>query len=121
VEAKHAMTARASEEEGFVPSCRRMLRQLGQIFAQAHSAAHAQRRLQQLRQDSHALGDPQLEKMPQFFADHWEQACRSLRKKGMGKPRRGANAASGRRLRRRLEQNHDGIQSAATRQHYMQI
>ncbi len=39
----------------------------------------------------------------------------------MGKQRRGASAESGMRLLRRLEQNHDGIRSAITRQHDMQI
>jgi len=39
----------------------------------------------------------------------------------MGKQRRGSNSESGRRRLRRLEQNHDGIRSAATRQHSMQI
>ena len=55
------------------------------------------------------------------FDDHWDQALRYLRKKGMGKHRRGSNSESGMRLLRRLEKNHDGIRSAATRQHYMQI
>ena len=62
-----------------------------------------------------------LEKIPQFFDDHWDQALRYLRKKGMGKHRRGSNSESGMRLLRRLEKNHDGIRSAATRQHYIQI
>jgi hypothetical protein len=39
----------------------------------------------------------------------------------MGKHRRGSNSESGMRLLRRLEKNHDGIRSAATRQHYIQI
>jgi hypothetical protein len=39
----------------------------------------------------------------------------------MGKHRRGSNSESGMRLLRRLEKNHDGIRSAATRQPYMQI
>ena len=39
----------------------------------------------------------------------------------MGKDRRGSNAESGMRLLRRLEKNHDGIRSAATRQHDIQI
>ena len=39
----------------------------------------------------------------------------------MGQHRRSANSESGRRLLRRLEKNHDGLRSAATRQHYMQI
>ena len=62
-----------------------------------------------------------LAKMTQFFEAHWEQALRYLKKKGMGKHRRGSNSESGIRLLRRLEKNHDGIRSAATRQHYMQI
>jgi hypothetical protein len=77
--------------------------------------------LQQLRQDIHALGDPPLDKIPQFFDAHWDQALRYLRKKGMGKHRRGSNSESGMRLLRRLEKNHDGIRSVATRQHYIQI
>src|SRR4030095_15902508 len=39
----------------------------------------------------------------------------------MGRHRRGSNSESGMRLLRRLEKNHDGIRSAATRQHYIQI
>jgi hypothetical protein len=39
----------------------------------------------------------------------------------MGTPRRGSNSESGMRLLRRLEKNHDGIRSAATRQHDIQI
>jgi hypothetical protein len=54
------------------------------------------------------------------FDDHWDQALRYLRKKGMGKHRRGSNSESGMRLLRRLEKNHDGLRSAATRQHYIQ-
>jgi hypothetical protein len=46
---------------------------------------------------------------------------RELRTKGMGKHRRGSNAESGMRLLRRREKNHDGVRSAATRQHDMQI
>jgi hypothetical protein len=77
--------------------------------------------LPQLRQDIHALADRNLEKMPTCWADHWEQAWRYRRKKGLGTPRRGANSESGMRLLRRLEKNHDGIRSATTRQHSMQI
>jgi hypothetical protein len=44
-----------------------------------------------------------------------------IRKKGMGTHRRASNSESGMRLLRRLEKNHDGIRSAATRQHYIQI
>ena len=121
VEEKQAITALESEDEGFVQSFRSIIRQLVNIFDHAHSEAHAKLRLQQLRQDIHALGDPQLDKIPQFFDAHWDQALRYLRKKGMGKHRRGSNSESGMRLLRRLEKNHDGIRSVATRQHYIQI
>ena len=100
---------------------RRIIRQLVNIFDHAHSEAQAKLRLQQLRKDIHAMEDPHLEKIPRFFDDHWDQALRYLRKKGMGKHRRGSNSESGMRLLRRLEKNHDGIRSAATRQHYIQI
>ena len=97
------------------------MRQLVTLFDHAHSEAQARLRLQQLRQDIHVLEDRHLDKIPQFFEDHWDQALRYLRKKGMGKHRRGSNSESGMRLLRRLEKNHDGIRSAATRQHYIQI
>ena len=121
VEEKQAIAELASEEEGFVHHFRSVIRQLVNIFDHAHSEAQATLRLQQLRQDIHARADHHLEKIPQFFDDHWDQALRYLRKKGMGKHRRGSNSESGMRLLRRLEKNHDGIRSAATRQHYMQI
>jgi hypothetical protein len=121
VEEKQAIAARESEEAGFVHRCRRILRQLVNIFDHTHREAHAKLRLQQLRQDIHAMADQHLEKIPPFFDDHWDQALRYLRKKGMGKHRRGSNSESGMRLLRRLEKNHDGIRSATTRQHYIQI
>jgi hypothetical protein len=120
-EEKQALAALESEDVGFVHSFRHIIRQLVNIFDHTHSEAQAKLRLQQLRQDIQVLADHQLNKIPQFFDDHWDQAMRYLRKKGMGKHRRGSNSESGMRLLRRLEKNHDGIRSAATRQHYMQI
>jgi hypothetical protein len=104
-----------------VPSFRSIIRQLVHSFDHAHSEAHAELTLPQLRKDSQALGDHHLEKIPPCFDAHWEHALRSLRKKGMGKHRRGSHSESGMRRLRRLEKNHDGIRSAATRQHSMQI
>ena len=100
---------------------RNIIRQLVNIFDHSHSATQARLRLQQLRKDIRAMEDQHLEKIPQFFDAHWDQALRYLRKKGMGKHRRGSNSESRMRLLRRLEKNHDGIRSAATRQHYIQI
>ena len=121
VEEKQAIAALESEDTGFVHSFRNIIRQLVNIFDHAHSEAQAKLRLKQLRQDIHALEDQHLDKILQFLDDHWEQALRYLRKKGMGTHRRGSNSESGMRLLRRLEKNHDGIRSAATRQHYIQI
>jgi hypothetical protein len=121
VEEKQAIAALESEDTRFVQSFRNIIRQLVNIFDHTHSEAQAKLRLKQLRQDIHALEDQHLDKILQFLDDHWEQALRYLRKKGMGTHRRGSNSESGMRLLRRLEKNHDGIRSAATRQHYIQI
>jgi hypothetical protein len=108
-------------DEGFVKSFRSLIRQLVNIFDQSYSEAQAKLRLQRLRTDIEALEDKDLNKILKFFDDHWDQAFRYLRKKGMGKHRRGSNSESGMRLLRRLEKNHDGIRSATTRQHYIRI
>src|SRR3989454_7819492 len=121
VEEKQALAELEREDEGFVQSFRNIIRQLVNIFDHAHSEAQAKLRLHQLRQDIHVLEDRHLDKIPQFFDDHWDQALRYLRKKGMGKHRRGSNSESGMRMLRRREKNHDGVRSAATRQHYIQI
>ena len=121
VDEKQALAELAREDEGFVQRFRPIIRQLVHIFDHAHSEAQAKLRLHQLRQDIQVLEDRHLQKIPPFFDAHWEQAWRYLRKKGMGKHRRGSHAESGMRLLRRLEKNHDGVRSAATRQHYMQI
>ena len=121
VEEKQAIADLESEEAGFVHRFRSIIRPLVHIFDHVHREAQAKLRLQQLRQEINAVDDDHLQKMLTFFDDHWDQALRYLRNKGMGKHRRGSNAESGRRLLRRLEKNHDGIRSAATRQHYIQI
>ncbi len=121
VEEKQAIAALEREDEGFVHSFRSIIRQLVTIFDHSHSEAQAKLRLKQLRKDIQAVEDDHLEKILQFLDDHWDQAFRYLRKKGMGKHRRGSNSESGMRLLRRLEKNHDGIRSAATRKHYIQL
>lgn len=121
MEEKQAIAALEREDDGFVHSFRSIIRQLVTIFDHSHSEAQAKLRLKQLRKDIQAADDDHLEKILQFLDDHWDQAFRYLRKKGMGKHRRGSNSESGMRLLRRLEKNHDGMRSAATRQHYIQI
>jgi hypothetical protein len=120
-EEKQAIAVLEREDAGFVHRFRSIIRQLVNIFDYAHSEAQAKLKLHQLRQEINAVDDDHLQKILTFFEDHWDQALRYLRKKGMGKHRRGSNSESGMRLLRRLEKNHDGIRSAATRQHYIQI
>ena len=120
-EERKAIDALEKADEGFVKSFRNIIRQLVNIFDHSHSEAQAKLRLKQLRTDIQAAEDKYLDKILQFFDDHWDQALIYLRKRGMGKHRRGSNSESGMRLLRRLEKNHDGIRSATTRQHYIQI
>ena len=121
IEEKQAIAALESEDAGFVHRFRSIIRQLVTLFDHSHSEAQAKLRLKQLRKDIQAVEDHHLDKILQFLDDHWDQALRYLRKKGMGKHRRGSNSESGMRLLRRLEKNHDGIRSATTRQHSIQI
>lgn len=121
VEEKQAILELESEDEGFVHRFRNIIRQVANIFDHSHSEAQAKMKLQQLRKDIKAVEDKELDKILTFFDDHWDQAFAYLRKKGMGKHRRGSNSESGMRLLRRLEKNHDGIRSATTRKHYIQI
>jgi len=121
LEEKQAITALESEDAGFVHCFRSIIRQLVTLWDHSHSEAQAKLRLKQLRKDIQAVDDHHLDKILQFLDDHWDQAFRYLRKKGMSKHRRGSNSESGMRLLRRLEKNHDGIRSATTRQHYIQI
>ena len=121
LEEKQTIAELESEDEGFVHRFRSIIRQLVNIFDHSHSEAQAKIKLKQLRQEINAVDDDHLQKILTFFDNHWEQALRYLRKKGMGTHRRGSNSESGMRLLRRLEKNHDGIRSAATRQHYIQI
>jgi hypothetical protein len=121
LEEKQAIATLEREDAGFVQSFRHLIRQLVNLFDYTHSEAQARIILKQLRQDINTLEDRHLEKILTFFDDHWDQALRYLRKKGMGKHRRGSNSESGMRLLRRLEKNHDGIRSVTTRQYYIQI
>ncbi len=120
-EEKQAIADLEKDDDGFVRRFRDIIRQLVTIFDHAHSEAQAKLRLKQLRKDIQAVAEGHLEKILQFLDNHWDQAFRYRRKKGMGKHRRGSHSESGRRLLRRLEKNHNGMRSAATRQHSMQI
>jgi Transposase len=120
-EERKAIEELEKADEGFVQSFRNIIRQLVNIFDHSHRESQAKLRLKQLRTDIEAAEDKHLDKILKFLDDHWDQAFIYLRKRGMGKHRRGSNSESGMRLLRRLEKNHDGIRSATTRQHYIQI
>lgn len=120
-EERKAIEELEKADEGFVQSFRNIIRQLVNIFDYSHRESQAKLRLEQLRTDIEAAEDKHLDKILQFLDDHWDQAFLYLRKRGMGKHRRGSNSESGMRLLRRLEKTHDGIRSATTRQHYIQI
>jgi hypothetical protein len=92
-------------DDGFVQSFRNIIRQLVNIFDHSHSESQVKLRLKQLRTDIEAAEDKHLDKILQFLDDHWDQAFAYLRKRGMGKHRRGSNSESGMRLIRRLEKN----------------
>jgi transposase-like protein len=100
VKEKRIIAELEREDKGFVRSFRNRIRQLVNIVDHSHSEAQARLRLQQLRRDIQAVEDKNLEKMLTFFDDHWDQALRYLRKKGMGTHRRGSNSESGMRLLR---------------------
>jgi hypothetical protein len=76
VEETQALAELARAAEGFVPSCRQSIQQLGHSFDQAPSEAPAKLRLHQLRQDIQVLADRQLEKLPPCLDAHGEQALR---------------------------------------------
>jgi hypothetical protein len=120
-EERKAIEELEKADEGFVKSFRNIIRQLVNIFDHSHSESQVKLRLKQLRTDIQVAEDKHLDKILKFFDDHWDQAFAYLKKRGMGKHRRGSNSESGMRLLRRLEKNHDGIRSATTRQHYIQI
>src|SRR5215813_11674106 len=72
VEEKQAITELERADEGFVHSCRSIIRQLVNLFDYSHSEAQAKLRLTQLRKDIRAVDDDHLEKILTFFDDHWE-------------------------------------------------
>jgi hypothetical protein len=120
-EERKAIEELEKADAGFVQSFRNIIRQLVNIFDRSHSESQVKLRVKQLRTDIEAAEDKHLDKILRFLDDPWDQAFAYLRQRGMGKHRRGSNSESGMRLLRRLEKNHDGIRSATTRQHYIQI
>ena len=101
VEEKQAIAELESEDEGFVHSFRHIIRQLVHIFD--HRTAKRKRSSDCNSSDKISeLLKTIILRRSTFFDAHWEQALRYLRKKGMGKHRRGSNSESGMRLLRRL-------------------
>ncbi len=121
-EEKQAIAALESEDEGFVHSFRSIIRQLVNIFDHSHSEAQAKLRLQQLRQDIHAAGRPSSgEDSPHSLTITGSKPCGICGKRAWASTGVGPTRSQGCGCCDRLEKNHDGIRSAATRQHYIQI
>ena len=95
MEENQAITELESEDNGFVHSFRSIIRKLVNIFDHVHREAQATVRLQQLQKDIKAMEDHHLDKIPEFFDEHWDQALRYLQKKGMGKHRRRSTQSGG--------------------------
>jgi hypothetical protein len=109
-EASKAIEELEKSDEDFVQSFRNIIRQLVNVFDHSHSESQVKLRLKQLRTDIGAAEDKHLDKILQFFDDHWDQAFAYLRKRGMGKHRRDSNSESGLRLLRRLKKTTTGDQ-----------
>ena len=120
-EAKQAMAALEREDAGFVHRFRSIIRQLGNLFDSSHSEAQAKLKLQQLRQEINAVDDNHLHKILTFLTITGIRLCGICGKRGWGSTSIKSNSESGMRLLRRLEKNHDGIRSPATRQRCMPI
>ena len=110
-----------NRDGGFISKFRSVISQIVNIFDHSNTEIQAEVKLRNLRTQIEKLENSHMNKIAKFFSDHWDDAMRYLRKKGLAKYRRSSNSESGMRLLRRLEKNHDGIRSATTRKHYIKI
>ena len=107
------------DKEGFIKDFRSILKNIVSIFDQSKSEASAKAKLRRLREKTDSMENKHYHKIIKFFDDHWAEAMQYLKKDGTQK--RASNSESGMRLLRRLEKNHDGIRSEATRKNYIKI
>ena len=108
-------------DSGFVSKFRSLIKQITNIFDHSNTELQAEVKLNMLRKQIENMENSHLNKIAKFFTDHWDQAMQYLRKRGPAKYCRASNSESGMRILRRLEKNHDGIRSEATRKHYIKI
>jgi len=120
-EEREKMEAIENRDSGFISKFRSVISQIVNIFDHSNTEIQAEVKLRNLKNQIGQLENSYLDKIAKFFSDHWNDAMQYLRKRGMAKYRRSSNSESGMRLLRRLEKNHDGIRSAATRKHYIKI
>jgi hypothetical protein len=106
---------------GFIKNFRSVIRQIENIFDRSNTEKQAEIRLKYLKKQVEKSENAHLGKICRFFDEHWEQAMRYLRKRGLAKHKRASNSESGMRILRRLEKNHDGIRSENTRKNYIKI
>jgi hypothetical protein len=120
-EEQKKIKALEKRDSGFISKFRSVISQIANIFDHSNTETQAEVKLRNLRNQIDRLENDSLNKIAQFFSDHWNEAMQYLRKRGLGKYPRSSNSESGMRILRRLEKNHDGIRSAETRKHYIKI
>jgi len=108
-------------DSGFITKFRSVISQIVNIFDHSNTEIQAQVKLNNLKNQIDPIGNSHLNKITKFFEDHWKEAMQFLRKRGLAKYSRSSNSESGMRILRRLEKNHDGIRSEATRKNYIKI
>ena len=108
-------------DSGFVKKFGFVIRQIVNIFDHSNTEAQARIKLKNLKNQINDTENRHLSKISDFFDEHWDEAMRYLRKRGLAKHRRSSNSESGMRILRRMEKNHDGIRSEVTRKNYIKI
>ena len=107
------------DKSGFLKDFRSILKNVVSLFDKSGSEASAKAKLLTLKEKVHLSNNGHYAKIVKFLDEHWAEAMHYLKKDGPQK--RASNSESGMRLLRRLEKNHDGIRSEATRKNYIKI
>ncbi|MBF0208167.1 MAG: hypothetical protein HQK53_14915 [Oligoflexia bacterium] len=107
------------DNNGFVKRFRVIIKNIVNLFDKSETELSAKQKFKRLKEKIDSENNKCYSKIINFFEEHWEEAMQYLiNDENRG---RASNSESGMRLLRRLEKNHDGIRSAATRKHYIKI
>jgi hypothetical protein len=108
-------------DSGFIREFRSVICHIVNIFDYSNTEVQAEIKLKNLKRQIEPIGNNYPNKISRFFDDHWQEAMRFLRKRGLAKHGRSSDSESGMRILRRPEKNHDGIRSEVTRKNYIKI